>query len=319
MADVQFLFDNQLIAELENLIKNSKYRLLLISPFIDLDRRIQDALRDKLSKYDFELLVLFGKNEDNYYKSIKKDSLDFLMQFPNVEIRYNDRLHAKFYQNDFDYIMTSLNLYDYSLAKNIEVGIIGNFASKGLIGKMVNGTNTLIAQGVDKINQDVFGLGHDVNPIEKFQTIFHDSELKYKTEPVIVDKDGIKGVFGGKKLNGFNVKVNTFSNLVKESKINKSETVSFVTQETKSAPNAETISYPSIKIQSSSQLSKALGVTQADIINIMQQSGLINGDKITSAGLSKGLVMKNYMGKDYIAYPDNLSELNKLKTKGSYT
>jgi hypothetical protein len=54
MAEVQFLFDNQLIAALENLIKNSKHRLVLISPFIDLDRRIQDALREKLSKHDFE-------------------------------------------------------------------------------------------------------------------------------------------------------------------------------------------------------------------------------------------------------------------------
>ena len=44
--DVQFLFDNQLISELESLIKNSKNELLLISPFIDLDRRIMDALKD---------------------------------------------------------------------------------------------------------------------------------------------------------------------------------------------------------------------------------------------------------------------------------
>lgn len=315
MADVQFLFDNQLIAAVENLIKNSKHRLLLISPFIDLDRRIQDALRDKISKHDFELLVLFGKNEDNYYKSIKKDSLEFLKQFPNVEIRYNDRLHAKFYQNDFDYIMTSLNLYDYSLAKNIEVGITGNFASKGLIGKVVDGTGTLIAQGVDKIGQDVFGMGHDVNPIEKFQTIFQDSELKYKTEPIIVDQDGIKGVFGGKKLNGFNIKVNTFSDGLKETKSNKSETASDVAQEIKSASKPEPISSPSKKTQSASQLSKAFGVSQVDITNLMQQSGLINGDKITPAGLAKGLVMKNYMGKDYIAYPDNLPEFNKLKDK----
>ena len=56
-------------------------------------------------------------------------------------------------------------------------------------------------------------------------------------------------------------------------------------------------------------------MSQADITNIIQQSGLISGDKITSAGLSKGLVMKNYMGKDYIAYPDNLTEVNKLKDK----
>ena len=313
MADVQFLFDNQLIAAVESLIKNSKHRLLLISPFIDLDRRIQDALRDKISKHDFELLVLFGKNEDNYYKSIKKDSLDFLKQFPNVEIRYNDRLHAKFYQNDFDYIMTSLNLYDYSLAKNIEVGITGNFASKGLNGKVVDGTGTLIAQGVDKIGQDVFGMGHDVNPIEKFQTIFQDSTLLYKTEPIKVSAGGIKGIIGGEKLNGFNVTVNTFADTIKETKSNKSETVSVVAQEIKSAPKTETASSPSKKVQSASQLSKALGVSQADITNIMQQSGLINGDKITSAGLAKGLVIKNYMGKDYIAYPDNLDELNKIK------
>ena len=313
MADLQFLFDNQLIAAVESLIKNSKHRLLLISPFIDLDRRIQDALRDKISKHDFELLVLFGKNEDNYYKSIKKDSLDFLKQFPNVEIRYNDRLHAKFYQNDFAYIMTSLNLYDYSLAKNIEVGMKGNFASNGLIGKVVDGTGTLIAQGVDKISQDVLGMGHDVDPIKKFQTIFQDSELKYKTEPIIVDQDGIKGVFGGKKLNGFNIKVNNFSYAIKETKSNKSETVSIVAQEIKPVEKTETVYPPSKKVQSASQLSKALGVSQADITNIMQQSGLINGDKITSAGLAKGLVVKNYMGKDYIAYPDNLDELNKIK------
>lgn len=278
-----------------------------------MDRRIQDALRDKISKHDFELLVLFGKNEDNYYKSIKKDSLDFLKQFPNVEIRYNDRLHAKFYQNDFDYIMTSLNLYDYSLAKNIEVGITGNFASKGLIGKVVDGTGTLIAQSVDKIGQDVFGMGHDVNPIEKFQTIFQDSTLLYKTEPIKVSSGGIKGIIGGEKLNGFNVTVNTFADTIKETKSNKSETVSVDVQKIKSAPKTGTASSPPKKVQSASQLSKVLGVSQADITNIMQQSGLINGDKITSAGLAKGLVIKNYMGKDYIAYPDNLDELNKIK------
>jgi len=314
MADVQFLFDNQLIAAVESLIKNSKHRLLLISPFIDLDRRIQDALRDKLSKHDFQLLVLFGKNEDNYYKSIKKDSFEFLKQFPNVEIRYNDRLHAKFYQNDFDYIMTSLNLYDYSLAKNIEVGITGNFGSKGLIGKVIDGTGTLLAQGVDKVGQDVFGMGQNVNPIEKFQTIFQDSTLMYKTEPIIVEASGIKGFIGGKKINGFNVKADNLSNPIKDIKPARSEAVLNTVKEVKPT-SKETISIASKKTQSASQLSKFLGISQADITNHMQTSGLISGDKITSVGHSKGLVMKNYMGKDYIAYPDNLPELNNLKDK----
>ena len=75
MAEVSFLFDHQLIAALEKLIRNSKNKLLLISPFIELDQKIQDALSEKLKLHNFELLVLFGKNENNYLKSIKKASL----------------------------------------------------------------------------------------------------------------------------------------------------------------------------------------------------------------------------------------------------
>jgi hypothetical protein len=40
MEEVSFLFDNQLIAALEKLIKDAKSKLVLISPFIDLDPRI---------------------------------------------------------------------------------------------------------------------------------------------------------------------------------------------------------------------------------------------------------------------------------------
>ncbi len=303
MPEIQFLFDNQLIATVENLIKQSKHKLVLISPFIDLDKRIQDALREKLTKHDFELHVLFGKNEDNIYKSIKKDSLEFLKQFPNVQIRYNDRLHAKFYCNDFDYIMTSLNLYDYSLAKNIEVGIIGNHASKGLLGKVMDGTDNLVAQGVDKVKQDVLGMGgKDVNPIEKFKSIFENSELKYETSPIIVDQGGITGFLGAKKLNGFNVitdKLVQISKEVKESPIEKP---------------ASAASF-SGKNVSASQLSKTLKVSQSEITDLMQKKGFINGDKITEVGLTKGLTIKNYMGKDYISYPENMEEFKLLSSK----
>ncbi len=312
MADVNFLFDNQLIAAVESLIKDSKNQLLLVSPFIDLDKRIQDALREKIVKHDFELLVLFGKNEDNYFKSIKKDSFEFFKQFPNVEIRYNERLHAKFYLNDYSYIMTSLNLYDYSLAKNIEVGIKGNYASKGLIGKVIDGTDTLINQGVDKVRKDVFGLGQEVNPIEKFETIFKDSTLLYKNEPIVIASNGLKGVLGGKKLNGYNVVIDNLSIVTK---VNKSENLeqNIDIDKMHVSTESESLASHSKKTQSASQLSKQLGVSPSEITNLMQNSGLINGDKITSEGLSKGLVMKNYMGKEYISYPEDLPELKSLK------
>ncbi|MDD5571848.1 MAG: phospholipase D-like domain-containing protein [Bacteroidales bacterium] len=305
MEEVKFLFDNQLIAALEDLIKKAKNSLLLVSPFIDLDKRIQGALNEHKAKHDFELLILFGKNEDNYYKSIKKDSLDFLKQFPNVEIRYNDRLHAKFYQNDFKYIMTSLNLYNYSLANNIEVGVICKYASKGLIGKVMDSSDDIIYQGVEKVRQGVFGKEKEVDPIEEFQSIFENSELKYKTKPIIVEKGGIQGVFGGKKLSGFKVVVDNFSTAPKF------ENIPFSKQETK-VPQIETVSKTSSKTLSASQLSKSLGISLTEIINLMQKDGFIDGDKITELGRSKGLIMKRYMGNDYIAYPENLDEFSKL-------
>jgi hypothetical protein len=311
MEYVQFLFDNQLIAGVEKLIRESKNKLLLISPFIDLDRRIQDALREKITKHDFELRVLFGKNEHNYYKSIKKDSFDFLKQFPDIEIRYNDRLHAKFYKNDFDYIMTSLNLYDYSLAKNIEVGIICNFGKRGLIGKVVSGTENLIIQGVDKVGKDVFGMSNDVDPVEKFESIFNDSTLLFKTRPIVGDADGIKGIVGGKKLNGFNIELDNFNLLSGQNKLEGSSANVSPVKETNPSP-AETLTGQAKKTQSASQLAKKFGVSQADIVNLMLKKGLIDGDQITPIGHGKGLVMKNYMGKDYIAYPENLPELNEF-------
>jgi len=311
MIEVKFLFDNQLIADLENLIRNSKHKLLLISPFIDLDSRIRDALSEKLSMHDFELKVLFGKNENSVYKSIKKDSFDFLKQFPNIEIRYNERLHAKFYLNDFDFIMTSLNLYDYSLAKNIEVGITCNYASKGFLGKMLNGTDEILTQGVDKLRQDVLGMNKELNPIEKFRIIFEGSILKYKAEPILGDKSGLKGLVGGKKLIGIDVKEDYLTDIFIESKLPRVEISSSVAEEI-TALKVSNHKPNSGKLQSASQLSRTLGISQNVILDLMRKSGLINADQITDLGLSKGLLMKNYMGKDYIAYPENLSELKEL-------
>ena len=311
LTECKFLFDNQLIAELENIIKNAKNKLLLVSPFIDLDKRIQDALRDKISKHDFEIKVLFGKNEDNLYKSIKKDSLNFLKQFPNIEIRYNERLHAKFYLNDFNYIITSINLYDYSLAKNIETGVLFNYASTGLIGKVFDGADSLISQGVGKVKHDVLGLEQDsVDPIEKFYSIFNNSELKYETKPTLESK----GIFGGKKLIGFNVIVDNLKDVSIENTIQTSQSKfqNNVNQNIIEIKEQQEINQT--KLQSASQLSKTFGLPQSDITNLMQKNGLIDGDKITSIGVSKGLVMKNYMGKNYIAYPDNLPEFNAFKS-----
>ena len=41
-----------------------------------------------------------------------------------MTIKYHKRLHAKLYANDFDTLITSMNLHSYSMNENIEVGIL---------------------------------------------------------------------------------------------------------------------------------------------------------------------------------------------------
>ncbi len=306
--EVEFLFDNQLIAAVEKLIRDSKRSLLLISPFIDLDARIIDALDEKKEKYDFELNVLFGKNENNYYRSIKRNSLEYLKQFPQVEIRYNERLHAKFYQNDFDYIMTSLNLYDYSLANNIEVGIKCIHATKGMIGKAIDATSDLLAQGIEKVKQGVLGMEKGINPIEKFQTIYEHSDLLYKTQPICKEKKGFQGLIGKKQLDGFEILVNKFDSSLstKEKENNPEETITTIITSTTKTVITET------RCISASQIAKNLNLTAREITLLMEKKGYIKEDKITEAGKLKGLMLKKYMGNEYIAYPENMDEFKEL-------
>ncbi|MBK8874376.1 MAG: hypothetical protein IPN13_10820 [Bacteroidetes bacterium] len=170
-----------------------------------------------------------------------------MKKFPNIEIRYSERLHAKFYQNDSEYIITSLNLYDYSLANNIEVGVRCEYAYTGLVGKALNVTGDLVSKGIDKVNYDVLGNNKDVNPIDKFKMIFDSAELKFKAQPIIVDKSGLQGLEGFKKLGGIKVIVdNLETNLTPT--IQQIETnISATTKEIKSSTDSKNCQHPNLQ------------------------------------------------------------------------
>lgn len=281
MINPKFLFSDNLNSELEKLIKNSKNKLTLISPYIQLSGKIKDALKRKLNDPNFELKILFGKNESNLLKSLTKDSLDFFKQFPNIEIRYNERLHAKFYINDFDYIITSMNLHVYSQSNNIEIGVLIRYNAKSLLEKLYKNTDELIIQSFDKISEKVFDTEKEDNPIEEFESIFNESELKYKN------------IKGSNKKDEF---ITKFENFSFTNQINEKPNIS----------NSE-------KTFSTTQLAKQFMISSFEITNLMQIKGLINDDKITELGKSKGLILKQYMGKNFISYPENLPEFNDLK------
>lgn len=118
-----FLTGDALNDAIDDIIQNSKKFLHITSPYIKLDDHFRerfDILKNNPSTY---LHVLFGKNEDDFYRSIKSEDLEYFKSFPNVSIVYEPRLHAKSYINDSNGIVTSMNLYDYSAENNVEYGV----------------------------------------------------------------------------------------------------------------------------------------------------------------------------------------------------
>jgi len=109
---------------LVDIIEYAKHEILLISPYIKLNQHLKISLRKHADKKDFRLIIVYGKNDEDNRMSLSENDLTFFKTFQNVEVRYHHRLHAKLYANDFDCLITSMNLHTYSMNENIEVGIL---------------------------------------------------------------------------------------------------------------------------------------------------------------------------------------------------
>lgn len=158
----KFLEGNDLNAGLENLFENAKKSLILISPYIKLHQRYISVLKNQINEHDLKITIVFGKNEDDLSKSMQEDDFNFFKSFPNIEIRYEKNLHAKYYANDESAIITSMNLYSFSQDNNIEAGIL---LKSSLVG-FGTGDNSL-----------------DEEAWDYFKRVIQHSELLFKKEP----------------------------------------------------------------------------------------------------------------------------------------
>lgn len=113
----KFLNTKKSVSEIEDLIKDAAQTLILISPYLKLSKDFRELLSYRNSK-DKITTVIFGKVELN------PDEMKFLESLQFVILKYKDDLHAKCYMNDEKMIITSLNLYDFSMNNNKEMGVL---------------------------------------------------------------------------------------------------------------------------------------------------------------------------------------------------
>jgi len=107
---------------LEELIKNAKERLVLISPFLKLNDRIKELLIDK-DRLKIDVRIVYGKSE------LQPEEIRWLNELAYVRTSFCKNLHAKCYLNEELCIISSLNLYEFSQVNNNEMGVLIERAS----------------------------------------------------------------------------------------------------------------------------------------------------------------------------------------------
>lgn len=102
---------------LEELIKDAKDRLILISPFLKLNDRIKELLSDK-NRLKIDVRIVYGKSE------LQPEEINWLKELTYIRTSFCKNLHAKCYMNEELCIITSLNLYEFSQINNNEMGVL---------------------------------------------------------------------------------------------------------------------------------------------------------------------------------------------------
>lgn len=114
---VEFLATTGVSYHLEELIKQSRERLVLISPFLRLNTRIRELLEDK-NRMKIDIRVVYGKSE------LKPEENNWLEGMTSIRTSYCANLHAKCYMNERAALLTSMNLYEFSQVNNHEMGVL---------------------------------------------------------------------------------------------------------------------------------------------------------------------------------------------------
>ena len=118
---VKFLNKDKAYAEIVDIVSKADSKLVLISPYI----KIPDDLLERLKYKDGKgIKTIVVCREKDLGKDLGAKVRSDLKQLWNLELRFDDDLHAKCFYNEKSMVITSLNLLESSERKNREMGVL---------------------------------------------------------------------------------------------------------------------------------------------------------------------------------------------------
>lgn len=138
-SSFELLNTTELNYEIEKMFRSERQFILILSPYLDLTDKIQSILSLSQAK-----VVIIYREIEKESKKIKID--EFKTAMPKVEFYCIPNFHAKAYITSGIFIVTSLNLYEYSQINNFELGIIlKDISYNKMIGKLLEELQILFA------------------------------------------------------------------------------------------------------------------------------------------------------------------------------
>lgn len=115
MADL--LTTKEILVALDNIIKKAEKYICIFTYNIKIDPNYLARLRNA-SKRDIKITIVFGV--DNGDDQLIQD----LLEMPNCQVYFKEYLHAKFYYNEKELLVGSMNLSEASAKNNFELGVL---------------------------------------------------------------------------------------------------------------------------------------------------------------------------------------------------
>lgn len=169
----KYLRTSSITAELENLIRDAKKELYIISPYLKLSDNMKELLNDK-EREKVDVRIIFGKQE------LAPTEMSYLQKLKYVRLYFSKNLHAKCYLNENKMIIASMNLYEFSQQHNREMGIL------------IDTTNEEDKQVYDDASSDIESIMHNSEDFSYVQapqkTLINDDDSANSTNRIIEAK-----------------------------------------------------------------------------------------------------------------------------------
>ena len=147
----QFLTTSSTASAIETIIRKGSSKIVLITSYAQLsDKYINRIIQ--ASERNAKIVFVFGKKMPNKTELVKFNGIE------NIELYFNKNVHAKCYYNEHQLVLTSMNLFTYSIENNAEMGILlENESDKDLFNEIRIEAETIIhdSELIDNIAKNV--------------------------------------------------------------------------------------------------------------------------------------------------------------------